>query len=564
MLKQQERVSLFNPPANRIILKVSAININFKSIPEKLRIIDSFGKFLNSITSTIQIICDSEVINPNDWKLKTHDEDYHSYLKELIEKKNIVEKTFYLATIVENEEEIESTRDNLIKQLKSCDLRAEVAKDKETSIIPFLNPGFIKIGEYFYDTLIVEDWPNVVQPGFLESIYNLEKNTTISMFIKPFDIEEAKSYLDKKIVKRSSSIISKNEDDEYLGDYDEEIVGAVNMRDELVKNEGKFFFMSYYITVKNKSFVQLQKDINSIKSTLKGMMIKTRHAFLRQDDGYKNSLPHGFDYIGEEYNFTTTPLKMFFPFISVNIMDKNGIMIGENLANGSLIFLDHFSYFTSSMLILGKAGSGKSFTVKSQIEKMINQGIEVTVIDTEGEFLAMKNLNKYIHNPNLIIIKKEEMNSYEEYLQNYLRNVNKSYETGINFKPRFLVIDEFWRFMKKETLAEIIQNIAKAGRKRWLGIGAITQEVTDVLKHEYGKSLIANCSIKILLKQEVYEKELIQKTFGISSNEWSTLVTSDEGEGILFAGTNHVRFKTLVSSEQYKYLTTKPHERILM
>lgn len=534
-----------------------------KTVGEKLRIIDSFGKLLNSLIYPIQIICDSEIINPNDWKLKFHDEDYHDYLKQLIEQKNIVEKTFYIAINIEDEYELETAKDNLIKQLKGCDLRSEVVDIQEPKIIPYLRPNYIKVGDYHYDTLIIEDWPHSVKPGFLEQIYNLDKNITISMFIKPQQSEEAKYYLEKKIIRRSSSAITKNEDEEYLGDYDEEVVGAINMRDEVIKNEGKFFFMSFYVTVKNKSFIQLQKDVKYISNLLKGMMIKTRHSILRQDDGFRNSLPHGCDYLGEDYNFTTTPLKQFFPFISANIMDRNGIMIGENLLNGSLIFLDHFSYFTASMLVLGKAGSGKSLAVKSQIEKMINQGIEVTVLDTEGEFQRLKENDKYIYNQNLNIVRKGNLDEYEEYLQTYLQDVNDSYETGENFKPRFLVIDEFWRFMKKESLAEIIQNIIKAGRKRWLGICAITQEVEDALKSEYGKSLIANCSIKILLKQEVSEKSLIQKTFGISNNEWSAIVTAEEGEGILFAGSNQVRFKTLVSPKQYKYLTTKPHERIL-
>lgn len=563
------------PPVNLKIIKVSAINFELKSKTVQDAIIDSFANLLNSLVHPIQIICDSQIIDPDNWKLKVHDEDYSEFLKELIESKKIVEKTFYVVMTLEDTEELEIASENLERQLKNCRLQTEFISPNEPELIPYLKPGFVKLGDYYYETLIVKDWPYSVMAGWLGQIYNMERNIAISSFITPIENDKAIDHLQRKIAKFGSNVINKSESDDYYGENDEIISGAANMLDEVVKNEGKFMFVSYYITIKNKSYSQLLKDVKYVKTTLKGMMIKTKHSFLRQDDGLRCSLPHGVDYLGARYNFTTTPFKHFFPFISSNIMDRNGIMIGRNLLNGGLIFLDHYSYFTSSMIVLGKSGSGKSFAVKAQIPKMIYQGIEVTVFDTENEFARLKDNDKLRINNDLKIVKLDTLQEYKDYLKGYLRKVNESYQNYLeylngdksiehDYRPRFLIIDEFWRFMKDPEMAIIIQDIAKAGRKRWLGLCPITQEVKDLLSTDEGRSVLNACSIKMLLKQEDHDKEMIQKTFGLTNREWSVLSgTDEEGVGILFAGSKQAQFKTLVSDEQYKWCTTKPQDLIM-
>lgn len=560
--QQNHKLYPYSPPNNIKVLKVSSFNFDLKSYDEKLRIIESFGRLLNSLNQTIQIICKSEIINPNDWIQKGQDDENYQFLNNLIKTKRNVKKNFYVVCQNQDESELEVVINNLKRQLKNIGLKSQEVNIQEPTMLPYLKPGFIKVGDYYYETIIIKDWPYTAYSGFLSPIYNLEKDIDISMFIHTVDNEEAIRYLEKKIAQFGSSIIMKEEEDNYHGQHEEEINSALNMFNEIIKNEGKFFHMSFYITVKNASYIELKKEVKQIKSLLKGMMIKHKSAFLRQDDGFRCSLAHGIDYLQQIYNFTTNSLKHFFPFISSNIMDKDGIMMGVNLDNGSLIFLNHFSYFTASMIVIGKTGSGKSFTVKSQIDKMISQGIEVTILDTENDYGRMIEHEKYKNNPNFKVVKYETIDEYEKFLINYVKNVDQSYMNKVDYKPRFLVIEEFWKFMKNQKIAEIIQYIIKTGRKRWLGLCAITQEVEDLLKSEYAKSIINNCSIKILLKQEQSQKDLIKQTFCITDNEWNFILTAEEGEGILFADSKHVRFKTLVSDNQYKLLTTKPQEII--
>lgn len=547
---KQEKKSIFHFPDNVVILKVTSTNFKLKSFEEQESIIDNFGKFLNSIIFPVQIICDSKIINPKEWILKEdNDNEYYDFLSNLVKSRNTAEKIFYVAFNCEHNKEI--ITQSIIRQIKRCGLLVEETSYEESSYIPFLKPSYVKIGDWYYNTLIVTDLPSYAENGILDELCNLDKNITLSVFIHPMDKEKSISYLSSKLARLQSNIILRDIDLDYNGEYDDEVVSAINMRNELIKNEGNFFFTSFYITIKSLSKKDLVNDTKFVQSFLRGIMIKTKEAFLRQDDGYKCSQPFGIDFLKDKasYTFTTTPLKRFFPFISSNIADDGGIFIGENLKNNSLVFLNHFKYLTASMIVLGKSGSGKSYCVKSQILKMIKQGIEVTVLDIENEF---KKLGK---NNNLIVKNFNHISEYKRFLINYWNNVKNNPN-----KPRFLVIDEFWEYMKDEEIADLIQEIIKKSRKRWLGVCAITQEIEDLLNSKYAKSLIVNSSIKILLNLEPTQGILAKKNFGLTDQEVSFLITAEEGEGILFAATNHVQFKTIVSEEQHKIITTKPNE----
>lgn len=514
-------------------------------------IIESFGKFLNSINCSVQILCENNIIDPNKWLLKNHDEEYYDFLKKTIEEKKVTIALFYVVFSASNEYELNLTKTNIIKQIKRCGLISEEVELFDPQFKPKLSKNHVKVGEWYYSTLIVDDWPHSGEAGWMEDLYNLDKNISLSMFIHPAEKENATYFINRRLAQLKSSDMVKAEDDADDGSEDAEINTAINMRDELYRNDGKFFFVNYYITVKAKSLDELQFESKNIRNFLNGLMISTRKADFRQDDGFRCSLPHGVDYLKSKslYTFTTTPLKSFFPFISSNIVDDGGILIGENLSNNSLVFLNHFNYFTASMLVIGKSGSGKSYGVKSQISKLVKQGIEVTVLDIDREFKNMQ------LDDNLIVKSFNEMSEFKEFLIKYWEEVRNNPHI-----PRFLVIDEFWEYMKDEECSYIIQQIIKKGRKHWLGLCAITQEVEDLLESEFARSIINNSSIKMLLKMEFSQKEQLQKTFGITESESSFLINADEGEGILFAGTNHVQFKTIVSESQHKMITTKPQE----
>ena len=131
-----------------------------------------------------------------------------------------------------------------------------------------------------------------------------------------------------------------------------------------------------------------------------------------------------------------------------------------------------------------------------------------------------------------------------------------------NIKKRLLVVDEAWWMMKSEDTASFLFSIAKRGRKYYLGLCTITQDVGDFMKSPYGVPIITNSSIQLLLKQSPTNMDVLQKTFNLTDEEKYLLLESGVGEGIFFAGLKHVALKIISSYTEDQIITSDPSQVI--
>lgn len=129
-----------------------------------------------------------------------------------------------------------------------------------------------------------------------------------------------------------------------------------------------------------------------------------------------------------------------------------------------------------------------------------------------------------------------------------------------NIKKRILVIDEAWWLMQSEDGASFLFGLVKRGRKYWLGVTAITQDVEDFMKSPYGKAIITNSSLQFLLKQSTAAIDVLQKTFNLTEQEKMILLESSVGEGLFFAGKKHVFISVKASYTEDQIITTNPGE----
>jgi conjugal transfer ATP-binding protein TraC len=125
---------------------------------------------------------------------------------------------------------------------------------------------------------------------------------------------------------------------------------------------------------------------------------------------------------------------------------------------------------------------------------------------------------------------------------------------------RLMVIDEAWWMMKSEDTASFLFSLAKRGRKYYLGIATITQDVDDFLRSPYGVPMITNSSIQLLMKQSPTAIDNIQKTFNLTDEEKLLLLESGVGEGIFFAGLKHVAIKIIASYTEEQVITSDPSQ----
>lgn len=127
-------------------------------------------------------------------------------------------------------------------------------------------------------------------------------------------------------------------------------------------------------------------------------------------------------------------------------------------------------------------------------------------------------------------------------------------------KKRLLVIDEAWTMMQYEDSAKFLFGLVKRARKYYLGITTITQDVEDFVKSPYGKPVVTNSSMQLLLKQAPSAIEVLTKTFNLTEGEKYMLLNSGVGQGLFFAGLKHVAIQIIASYTEDKIVTTNPEE----
>lgn len=133
-----------------------------------------------------------------------------------------------------------------------------------------------------------------------------------------------------------------------------------------------------------------------------------------------------------------------------------------------------------------------------------------------------------------------------------------------DLKKRILIVDEAWYMMQYPDSATFMYSIAKRARKYYLGLTTITQDVEDFLGTEYGKAIVTNSSLQILLKQSASAIDKLAEVFYLSEGEKHLLLSADIGEGLFFAGNSHVAIRVVGSPEEHQLVTSNPRELLEM
>jgi conjugal transfer ATP-binding protein TraC len=136
---------------------------------------------------------------------------------------------------------------------------------------------------------------------------------------------------------------------------------------------------------------------------------------------------------------------------------------------------------------------------------------------------------------------------------NYIWNKTKTDQ-----KRRILIVDEAWQLMKYEDSANFLFSLAKRARKYNLGITTITQDVEDFMGSRMGRAIVANASMQILLKQSASAVDVLADVFKLTSEEKKRLSQFPVGQGLFFAGQNHVHIQITASPTEASLITTDP------
>lgn len=174
-----------------------------------------------------------------------------------------------------------------------------------------------------------------------------------------------------------------------------------------------------------------------------------------------------------------------------------------------------------------------------------------------GIFSQQSNIN--IDNPMVVFNIRDledELRPVAMYIVlNYIWNKTKS-----DRKKRIMVVDEAWQLMKYEDSANFLFSMAKRARKYNLGVTTITQDVEDFMGSRLGRAIVANSSMQILLKQSPSAVDVLADVFKLTSEERKRLSQFPVGQGLFFAGQNHVHIQVTASPTEQSLITTNPDQ----
>lgn len=180
---------------------------------------------------------------------------------------------------------------------------------------------------------------------------------------------------------------------------------------------------------------------------------------------------------------------------------------------------------------------------------------------TEGTFAGLLNSPTNVDMRNQLVVfsvrdLEDELRPIAIYtIVNYIWNIVRSER-----KKRILTIDEAWWLMQHEDSAKFIFALVKRCRKYYLGVTTITQDVNDFLLNPYGKAIVTNSALQLLLKQSPAASDLVQQTFLLTPGEKYLLLECAVGEGIFFAGAKHAAIKVVASYTEDQIVTTDPRQ----
>lgn len=264
-----------------------------------------------------------------------------------------------------------------------------------------MNPKYLEIDNVFYSTLIIINYNREQDDLILKDIVDSNINLNISMIY-----EKQNTY---KVIKDLTYHIgnvgvdlqsySENRQDIDIAAFTYNDVKYI--RREIQLNSEDLYYLYVYVNVFSQSKKDLEYMLNKVEGILQSRGMQTRRAYFRQEQAFKMCLPFFCD-IKEvknvaKRNILTSGLLSTYPFITSTVCDENGIFIGANINNNSLVFIDKYNnnkYKNSNMCIFGTSGAGKSYYTKLLILRYRLLGIEQYVIDPEREYENLcKNLD---------------------------------------------------------------------------------------------------------------------------------------------------------------------------
>ena len=255
------------------------------------------------------------------------------------------------------------------------------------------NPKYFEVDNLYYSSLIVVNYYREQTDLLLKNLIETNINMNISIFYEKQDSYKTIKDLTYHIGNVGVELKESNENRQDIDIASYTYNDAKYIRKEIQVNNEELYFLYIYINIYAEDIKELEYNLNKIEGIAQSKGMQTRRANFRQEECFLAGLPilENKDIIKEaaKRNILTTGLLSTYPFISSTIFDKNGIFIGTNIYNNSLVFIDRYDtnkYKNANICIFGTSGAGKSFYTKLLILRYKLLGIKQYIIDPDREY----------------------------------------------------------------------------------------------------------------------------------------------------------------------------------
>ena len=266
------------------------------------------------------------------------------------------------------------------------------------SYINLNNPKYIEIDNTYYSTLLIVNYYKEQSELLLKELIDTNINMNISIFYEKKDsykiIRDLTYHIGNIGVDLQTTSQNRQDIDIAAYTYND----AKYIRKEMQVNNEELYFLYIYLNIFSTDIKELEYLLNKVEGMAQSKGMQTRRAYFRQEQALLSCMPLMENNIDvkevTKRNILTSGLLATYPFISSSIFDENGIFIGTNIYNNSLVFIDRYNtskYKNANMCIFGTSGAGKSFYTKLLILRNRLLGIEQYIVDPDREYTNLCN-----------------------------------------------------------------------------------------------------------------------------------------------------------------------------
>jgi len=248
----------------------------------------------------------------------------------------------------------------------------------------------IEFGKRLAKSFFIFSYPRYISTGWLSPVINLDVRMDLAMFIHPVETGPELKRLRKRVTEVQAEI-SEREEKGLVRDPALETAyqDLEQLRNRLQTAQERMAKLGIYLTVYGENPEELRDIETTLRSMLESRLIYIKPSLYQQREGFISTAPYGLDKVQVHTPMNTGPLSSIFPFVSFDLSSNEGVLLGINKHNSSLILFDRFSLANANEVIFGTSGGGKSYTIKLEVLRSLMQGIDVIVIDPENEYRSL-------------------------------------------------------------------------------------------------------------------------------------------------------------------------------